>query len=136
MREGNAFFARRDGWYGTSTYKRLGVAMIVIGCVGFLVSAVGLMSMLGLGVFNLIAMNWLESNPLIKLNNDHMEMKAAIAAPRKLVLYTDIARLVEKSAKHVVLETKQGDKIRLPVHALEDTVRNELVTELRKRAKA
>lgn len=136
MREGNAFFARRDGWYGTSTFKRLGVLMIVLGCVGFLVSAVPLMSLLGLGVFNLIAMNWLESNPMIKLNTDHLELKAAIAAPRKLVLYRDIAQLVEKSAKHVVLETKHGDKVRLPVHALEDGVRDELVRELRKRARA
>ena len=135
MKTPKDFYARSEGWSGTSGFKRLGIAMICLGILGLFV-APGLASLLGLGVFNLVAMRWLESHPIVKLHADHMEMKVAIAAPRQLVLFSDMDKLVRESANKVLLQTKQGKKIRLPVTALEDNARVELLAELERHAAA
>ena len=135
MKTPRVFYARSEGWSGTSGLKRLGVIMICLGVVGLFV-APGLASMLGLGIFNLVAVRWLESNPIVQLHSDHMEMKVAIAAPRKLVLFTDMEKLVQESANKVLLQTKQGTKIRLPVAALGANERALFLTELERHVAA
>lgn len=135
MKAAKVFYARREGWTGTSGLKRMGVILVCLGVIGIFVSAT-IASMLGGGVVCLVAARWLESNPIVTLHGDHMEMKVAIAAPRKLILFADIEKLVRQSAKKVQLHTKQGKKVALPVASLDDKTAAELVTELQRRVAA
>ena len=135
MKAAKVFYARREGWTGTSGLKRMGVILVCMGVVGIFISA-GIAGLFGAGVVSLVAAHWLESNPIVTLHGDHMEMKVAIAAPRKLILFADIEKLVRQSAKKVHLHTKQGKKVALPIASLDDKAADELVTALQRRVAA
>ena len=129
------FFRRTDGGQGTKILSIAGIALIVIGLASLLVGSVNAMQ-LGLGIFVLLMVRWSKTNPMVRLHRHHLEMKAAIGAPLRLVLYRDIAEVIEESRAKTFLRPHEGKRIRLPIPALTESDAERLLTELRQRAQA
>lgn len=125
------FFTRPDTMAGTNARTVIGVIFIGIGLLGFMGNPV-IGSQIGIGILFLVAASWAKNNPLISLEDDHFNLKPAIAAARRFVLYRDISSVDDQGNKAFVF-LRDGGKIALPVLALSEDRRIELLRELRRR---
>ena len=128
------FFTRSDTMAGTQTQTMLGIALIALGVVGcFIAPAVGCQA--GIGILLLVTASWAKNNPLISLQKDHFDLKPAIAAARRLVRYRQIESIEEQGSNKAFVYLKDGKRIALPLAALSEERREDLLTELRRRVK-
>jgi hypothetical protein len=117
-REPQGFFTREGGMTGTNGLFWMGLVFACLGGLMLLIKPVGGIQ-IGGGVLLMVTSHWAKTNPLFRLHSDHLEMKVAIAAPRHLVLFSDITQLTRVSTKKATLATRQGKTITLPLAALE-----------------
>ena len=79
--------------------------LVATGIVGLMTR--GMMAMnLGVSVIFLFIVIWFSNATLIRLHEDHLEMKMAPLAGRYKILYRDIERTEKVSAKKAVLHVK------------------------------
>lgn len=117
----------------------LGIVFIIMG-VGMIVTlgSSGMGIIVASGVLFLIVYAWGKGTAIVKLEDDHMEMKAAIAAPRKMVLYTEmksIDRVSDKKAFLIFNQDGKENKLRLPLNVLTDEDRKVLLGGLTRKMK-
>lgn len=92
--------------------------MLLIGLLGL---AIGTYMILGLGIFMLVMALTTQGKSIIKIFNDHFEMKLGPIAPTKYIRFSDIQELKTESPKKILLVYKDDGKeksFRLPVHMM------------------
>lgn len=110
------FFQRREGWAGTETSLWLGVGTVAIGLVLLLLGST-VTPLLG-GLIVIFTMRWAQKNPLVRVYDDHVEMKAAMLAAKHFVLFADVHAMRDELPKSLRLETRDGKTLAIPVRAL------------------
>lgn len=110
------FFQRREGWTGTETSMWLSVSIVAIGLVLLLLGLTA--TPLLPGLILIVTTRWAQKNPLVRVYDDHIEMKAAVLAAKHLVLFADVTALREELPKSLRLETRNGKTLAIPVRAL------------------
>lgn len=107
-----------------------GVMLVLFGSMGFFIL---------IGILMIVIYAWGKGRPIVKLEDDHMEIKTGIAAPKKMILYSEIKSIERVSVKKVFLQV-QGEggnkKVRLPVNVLTDEAQKILLRELRQKTQA
>ncbi len=114
-----------------------GIIFLALGVVGVMIFA-GFGVFIILGVMSIVMGVWNKGRSLVTLHPDHMEMKIAPAAPRQLVLYSDMKRLDKKNDKKAFLIADRDGKekkLRLPLSALTPEDGSSLIKELETRMK-
>jgi hypothetical protein len=129
---GSQYFTRTDGMAGTNMRTIMAWVFIVLGLVGMFTWGFGGLQ-LGVGVFMLYLGSWTKKNPLITLHEDHLEMKVAVAASRRLIRYQEISHLDQTGPNKAKLKLRDGQRIALPLAALADGRREDLLSRLRDR---
>lgn len=110
------FFQRREGWTGTETSMWLSVSTVAIGLVLLLLGLTA--TPLLPGLILIVTTRWAQKNPLVRVYDDHIEMKAALLAAKHLVLFADVTALREELPKGLRLEIRDGKTLAIPVRAL------------------
>lgn len=130
MQGSRDFFQRAEGWGGTKSNFWLGLVIAVLGAVMvFTMPAGGIQ--IGGGILLMLTARWAQANPLARVHSDHLEVKLAIAAPKHLVLFSDVVTLKEDLPKKVTLVTREGKEIALPLRSLTLPDADALVNTLR-----
>ncbi|MFO8059010.1 MAG: hypothetical protein R6V10_17125 [bacterium] len=114
-----------------------GVVFLVLGVAGVMIFA-GFGFFVFAGIIGIVLGVWNRGRSLITLHPDHLEMKVAPAAPRQLVLYSDMKKVDQKSDKKAFLLAEQDGKekkLRLPLPALTPEEGSSLINELETRMK-
>src|SRR5690606_32654947 len=100
------------------------------GLIGFWFELHALALFLGWGSWSWYFASWARKNPIVRLSQDHIEVKAAPLAPLRLVRYGDIERLDIVSPTKANLWIKGGAVQRLPIVALEPEQRTALTAAI------
>lgn len=74
-----------------------------------------------------------QKKPLIVLHDDYFEMKAAPAAPKHFIRYSDIESVKRISGKKAILTTKEHKIIRLPFRILSFYDQEDFISSLQKK---
>lgn len=77
-----------------------------------------------------------QKKPLIVLHDDYFEMKAAPAAPKHFICYSDIVSVKRESEKKAILTTKEHKTIRLPFRILSFCDQEDLLSRLQEKVTA
>ena len=130
------FFQREDSMMGTKFQTWASVLLVVLGVLSMATGAGVGGIQVGVGILMFFAVRWAQQNPLVRLTDDHMDMKAAPAAGRHLVLYRDMAELTVESKAKAFVTTKRGERLRLPTTRFTDADRESLLSTLKERIQA
>ena len=114
------------------------IVMYVISGVVFVIMGLAMPRYLfvGVGAVFCIVGGYLKMVPILWLRDDHLAMKIAPAAPKKLVLYKEIDSIDEVSPKKLIVRaTVDGStkKIKVPLNMLPPSDRADFLAELKKR---
>lgn len=124
-----AFFTRRSGLGGTTTQAVLGWLMILLGLPMLLLSQGGGASV-GLGILVLVLNNWAAKNPIVRLHQDHVEIRPGMVAPTSRIAFSEIREIVEKPKGRWFLFTHQNKKVFMPLGSLEVEARDRVLARL------
>ncbi len=114
----------------------IAIVMIVLGLI---VMSLGLYQLIGFGVLTLVVAFMTQNLTLVKLLDNHMELKLGPFAGTKYVKFCDVHDLKKESAKKIYIHYKNGEsqkKIRIPVHMIEENDLIELMSVISKHTKS
>jgi hypothetical protein len=110
------------------------VGSVSLGCA-LIIAALGVPNYFLLGsspLFIFIGL-WYKNNKMITIEEDHFVMKAAPAAPKRMILFTEIKSLdgdLIKRASIMINENGAEKKINIPINFLTPEDRELLIKEL------
>ncbi|MFK8002758.1 MAG: hypothetical protein AB8H86_24450 [Polyangiales bacterium] len=122
------FKYRSSGFTGTNVGMGMGVVLILVGVATLSTGGAGVVA-LPVGILHLVMHVWNRGRAVVTLHDDHLDMKAAPLAGRKLIRYTDISAL-EVQGKATKIITKDG-AVALPLLVLEPEDAEKFVAELK-----
>jgi hypothetical protein len=112
MNSTNSFYAKPSD---TKNKFALGAFFIIIGFL-FQFTTGRSFLFIPLGILQIFFANW-QKKPIIKVHNDHFEMKITPIAPKHLILFSDIKEIIEVNEKKALLKTKDKE-ISVPLKIL------------------
>ncbi len=120
------YFQRETGASGWGVHRLAAWVMLPIGALGLLFELHGLALFLAWGSMSLYFASWARKNPIVRLSEEHLEVKAAPLAALRVIRYGEIERLEHVSPTKTQLRLKGGGTQPLPVAALEPEQRTAL----------
>jgi hypothetical protein len=104
-------------------YWVCGLAMLALGLFG-LFTGLGSPIFAGVGLLQLFVANHLGKNPIVRIHDDHLDIKLAPLASRHFVAFEDIDR-VEDQGRKIVLHVG-GQSVGIATNAMDEMAVNEL----------
>ncbi len=89
--------------------------------------------MLGCGVLFLIMAGWWGAAAIVRVHDDHIEVKAAPIAARKRVLFRELTEIDTSNPKKAILRSTNGEVVAIPMNMLDPDEGGELLEWLKEK---
>ncbi len=101
--------------------KQMTIA-IIFTCIGVIGLFIGVAHLLGLGILFFVITTVQKKRDIIKIFENHLEIKFAPLASTKFIKYSDLIQVERASEKKIIIHYNKGatpKKFRVPIHMIE-----------------
>ncbi len=95
---------------------------IIFTCIGVIGLFIGAAHLLGLGILFFVIATVQKKRDIIKIFENHLEIKFAPLASTKFIKYSDLIQVERASEKKIIIHYNKGTtpkKFRVPIHMIE-----------------